>query len=68
MYMYINISKLNRQWWGVVHRVDPDLQVTTTPSLNHIKHVRQKDKANMRTINMQVWGKYHNSLTSNAQV
>ena len=55
-----NISKLNRQWRGVLHRVDPDYQVTTTPSPNHIKHVRQKDKIDTCTIHMQVWGKYKN--------
>ena len=65
MYMYINISKLNRQWRGVVHRVDPDQQVTTTPSLDHIKHEKHKDKIDTHTIHMPVWGKYHNNYKSN---
>ena len=36
-----------------------------TPSLNHIKHDKQKDKIDTHTIHMQVWGKYHNNYKSN---
>ena len=65
--MYINLSKLNKQWQGVVHRVDPGQQVSTTPSLNHIKDNKQKDKidTHTHTIYMEVWGKYDNNYKSN---
>ena len=48
----------------MIHRVDLDLQVTTTPSLNHIKHDKEIDKIDTCTIHMQVWGKYYNNYKS----
>ena len=36
-----------------------------TPSLSHIKHDKHKDKIDTRTIQLQVWGRYHINYKSN---